>query len=195
MRAALLLFILSFSVIGPVPRAALASASAEASSKGATALPAVTASEQESMIPVKLVQKAEAGAASGASSYLMFGLGAIVLIAGAALWFIKRYSVKGAEGAKNKIKVLTQHHLGPRKSLAIIQVAGESVLVGITDHHISLIKPLSLLDDEIPELEGQTFQNAANEVAVETALGAVFKTDVRDDFRMTDLKQFGRGLK
>ena len=147
------------------------------------------------MIPVKLVQKAEAGAAQGTGSYLMFALGAVVLVAGGVLWFLKRYSVKSAEGDKAKIKVLTQHHLGPRKSLAIVQVAGESVLVGITDHHISLIKPLSLLDDEIPELEGQTFQNAANAAAVDTALGTVFKTDHRDDFRMTDLKQFGRGLK
>lgn len=187
MREAILLLALTFSSIA-------IGAASEPTAVVATA-PAVTASEQESMIPVKIVQKAEAGAGQGASSYLMFALGAVVLIAGGALWFIKRYTVKSAEGAKNKIKVLTQHHLGPRKSLAIIQVAGESVLVGITDHHISLIKPLSLLDDEIPELEGQTFQNVANEAAVDSELGAVFKTDIRDEFKMTGLKQLGRGLK
>ena len=52
--------------------------------------------------------------------------------------------------SNKKIKILTQHHLGPKKSLAIIRVAGESLLIGVTDHSINLIKPLSLLDEEVP---------------------------------------------
>jgi flagellar protein FliO/FliZ len=33
----------------------------------------------------------------------------------------------------------------------VVQVAGESVLIGITEHNISMLKTLSLLDDEIPD--------------------------------------------
>jgi flagellar protein FliO/FliZ len=46
---------------------------------------------------------------------------------------------------------LTQHYLGPKKSLAIIRVAGESILIGVTDTNINMIKSLALLDDEVPE--------------------------------------------
>jgi flagellar protein FliO/FliZ len=66
-----------------------------------------------------------------------------------------------------QIKVLSQHHLGPKKSLAIIHVAGESMLVGITDNNISMIKSLSLIDDEVPadmpNTFGQTMAKKANE--------------------------------
>ncbi len=50
-----------------------------------------------------------------------------------------------------QIKILTQHYLGPKKSLAVIRVAGESILIGITDSSINAIKTLSLMDDEIPD--------------------------------------------
>ena len=48
----------------------------------------------------------------------------------------------------NKIRIMTQHFLGPRKSLAIVRVAGESILIGITDQNINMLKSLSLLDED-----------------------------------------------
>ncbi len=38
-----------------------------------------------------------------------------------------------------------------------MRVAGESILIGITDHNISMIKSLSLLDDEVPEEAPKSF--------------------------------------
>ncbi len=63
-------------------------------------------------------------------------------------WYNRR--TKGTKDT-NKIKILTQHFLGPKKSLAIVRVAGETILIGITDQNISMLKSLALLDDEIPE--------------------------------------------
>ncbi len=56
-----------------------------------------------------------------------------------------------------QIKVLSQHYLGPKKSLAIVHVAGESILIGVTDQNISMIKSLSLIDDEVPANLPNTF--------------------------------------
>ena len=67
--------------------------------------------------------------------------------------FFSRWYAKRTKGVKdtNKIKVLTQHFLGPKKSLAIVRVAGETILIGVTDQNISMLKSLALLDEDIPE--------------------------------------------
>jgi flagellar protein FliO/FliZ len=74
-----------------------------------------------------------------------------------AFIFLRKYSVPKEKKHQTQIKVLQQHYLGPKKSLAIVRVAGESILVGITDHNISMIKSLSLLDDEVPEEAPKSF--------------------------------------
>lgn len=76
----------------------------------------------------------------------------VVLVFAGALVIGAKYWTRNRVGAQDqtKIRVLTQHHMGPKKSLAIIQVAGESILIGVTDHNINLIKTLALLDEEIP---------------------------------------------
>lgn len=74
-----------------------------------------------------------------------------VLGTGAYVYLRKNSKVGFAAGKNNEIKVLTQHYLGPKKSLAIIRVAGESILIGVTDQNINMIKSLALLDDEVPE--------------------------------------------
>ncbi|MGE3758789.1 MAG: flagellar biosynthetic protein FliO, partial [Pseudobdellovibrionaceae bacterium] len=74
---------------------------------------------------------------------------------------IKKWSGKvGKSPKQTQIKVLTQHYLGPKRSLAIVRVAGESVLIGVTDHNISMIKSLALLDEEIPEEVPENFNKA-----------------------------------
>ena len=52
---------------------------------------------------------------------------------------------------------MAQHYLGPKKSLAVVRVAGESILVGITDNNINMIKSLALLDEEIPDVTPNDF--------------------------------------
>lgn len=77
---------------------------------------------------------------------IVLGLGAATLIA------LRRYTRTNTSKVEaTKIKIVSQHHLGPKKSLALVRVAGESMLIGVTDNNISLIKSLSLLDEELPE--------------------------------------------
>lgn len=114
-------------------------------------------------IPVNLakLKKADVTDASSSRFYMTFGLMALLL--GGGYYLAKKYGRPKAS-PQTKIKILTQHYLGPKKSLAIVRVAGESVLVGITDHNITMIKSLALLDDEIPEETSQaSFQDTLME--------------------------------
>ena len=74
----------------------------------------------------------------------------LAAIFGAAIAGRRWLSNKKASLPNAQIKIISQHYLGPRKSLAIVYVAGESLLVGITDNQINLVKQLSLIDDEVP---------------------------------------------
>ncbi|MBL7669366.1 MAG: flagellar biosynthetic protein FliO [Bdellovibrionaceae bacterium] len=85
-----------------------------------------------------------------------------ILVAGGVL-LVKRKGYKKSLLKENQIKILTQHYLGPKRSLAIVRVAGESILIGITDQAISHIKTLSLLDDEIPESPPKEFDGLIKE--------------------------------
>ncbi len=85
-----------------------------------------------------------------------------ILLTGGLL-LVKRKGFKKTLLKENQIKVLTQHYLGPKKSLAIVRVAGESILIGITDQAISHIKTLSLLDDDIPESPPREFKGLIKE--------------------------------
>ena len=77
-------------------------------------------------------------------------------IIGGGFVMTKQWSKQKMKNPHTHIKILTQHHIGPKKSLAIIRVAGESILIGITDQNINLIKELSLLDEDIPETNSNT---------------------------------------
>ncbi len=121
----------------------------------------------ESEIPV-FIDKAEAKKASGPNlEKLVMTLFVVCALLGAALFGLKRWAARRGKNiaSPTKIQVLTQHHLGPKKSLAIIQVAGEAILIGITDQNISMLKTLSLIDDEVP---GHVPKNFADELDNDT---------------------------
>lgn len=66
-----------------------------------------------------------------------------------------------ANASKLAIEMLSHHHLGPKKSIAVVRVAGRTMLVGITDQAINLISHLgseeeamnALVEMENPPLE------------------------------------------
>ena len=89
---------------------------------------------------------------------------AVPLGVAVALFLIAKFWSKRKTGLKqhHQIKVLTQYALGPKKSLAIIRVAGESILIGVTEQNISMIKSLSLIDDELPDMAPQHFDGELN---------------------------------
>lgn len=146
----------------------------------AAAAPAVAATEtlpqaqpltlKEAEIPV--LTKVEGKKANVQSPFARIGIS--MLIMGALFFGLfkftkywqKKTGIKIDEN--NKIRVLTQHYLGPRKSLAIIRVAGETILIGVTDSNISHIKSLALLESEevptdVPENFAQSLKSAGGE--------------------------------
>lgn len=135
-------------------------------------------SKAESEIPVKLETPIRA---EQKSSVLFKALMSFVLVAGvviSAYFLIGKYRrAKIGTSTTPQIKMLTQHYLGPKKSLAIVRVAGESILIGITDQNINHIKTLSLLDEEIPEVTPQSFKQ-------------VLKNDEGEDFAIAGIKDF-----
>ena len=103
----------------------------------------------ESEIPVLTDKKVLKESKNSPYTRLILSL-VVIAFFGAAMtmasrWWRKR-TTKSA--SNNKIRLITQHFLGPRKSLAIVRVAGENMLIGVTDHNINMIKSLSLLDEE-----------------------------------------------
>lgn len=106
----------------------------------------------EADIPVQLnsVKVANSGS-SDLQTRAWLGFLLVLGAAGVAFLVLRRYQQSGFKGSQFQMKILSQFPLGPKKSLAVVRVAGESILIGVTDHHISLIKSLSLLDEDIPE--------------------------------------------
>jgi flagellar protein FliO/FliZ len=113
---------------------------------------------KEEEIPVKLEAAKKAEATASPWYRMLLGLLIIGLLAGGSFIAIKRRSIKsGKSSLAPEIKILTKHFLGPKKELLIVRVAGESILIGVTDQNINLIKSLSLLDEDIPEEVPQSF--------------------------------------
>ncbi len=123
---------------------------AAATSDGERHLDAAKLNEKE--IPVLTSDKKEAKRSGSLVQRAAVSAGVLLILLIGATWGLKSWSSRSAKGkSSQKIKILTQHFIGPKKSIAIIQVAGESLLIGVTDHSINLLKTLSLLDEEIPE--------------------------------------------
>ena len=90
---------------------------------------------------------------------------------GLLILFVTKKWGQNQKKSGSHIRVITQHHLGPKKSLAIIKVAGEFILVGITDQNINMIKSLSLLDEDIPEDSPKSFDKVFSRLNKKTSEG------------------------
>lgn len=155
------------------PDANTATAGATAATAPTAAADATAKAEQkESDIPVftksDKLQKSE----TSLIWRLIASLVIVAAVGGAMIFAGRRWSWKKNKGGdKARIEILHQYHLGPRKSLALVRVAGEAVLIGCTDHSINMIKPVTLIDDE---LEG--------------VLGKDFNGFLEDDFSVEDVR-------
>jgi flagellar protein FliO/FliZ len=157
------------------PEATQAAApSIEAGSEQTLLAPAPEAKAKlaENEIPLNLEAKKAATEGSSSATKALVSMMIVGILLAVSYFGIRRYKTSNTINKSNtKIKVISQHYLGPKKSLAIIHVAGESILVGITDQNISMIKSLSLIDDEVPETLPNTFgqtltqANAAGDAA------------------------------
>lgn len=192
---------LSVFVVLSVAFASLAQAAEEATSAASTAAtevtqalaPAITKTTPENEIPLKLSPVTTGQGQTSQTGKLFLTLFVLVGMGGAGYYLVKKYSFSNNINKSNmQIKVLTQHHLGAKKSLAIIRVAGESILIGVTDQNISMIKSLSLIDDEVPADTPATFaatmaSDDADQVVQSKDIGDL-ASEVEDDFSFAGIK-------
>lgn len=125
--------------------------SATMAAAGDNSAKAATPAKQESDIPVKLDAKADEKNADNSLRDMLLAFALLFGFVGLAYLGLRRLKSRNPKTSQFQMKILSQHHLGPKKSLAVVRVAGESMLIGVTDHHISMIKSLALLDEDIPE--------------------------------------------
>lgn len=132
-------------------------------------------SQDEAKIPVLTASTTSREHRSGGTtSRLLMSLGLVLILAiaigyGAKYWTRKRLGFQ----EQTKIQILSQYHLGPKKSLVIVQVAGESLLLGMTDQSINLIKPLALIDDEVPTTSPSHFLGELEQFSNLPSMGEV----------------------
>lgn len=149
---------------------------------GAATVTSTTENRPESEIPVFL--KADKTAKSD-SSLIWRMVGSIALIAvvgGAMLYATRRWSFKKNKGGERvRIEMLHQYHMGPRKSLALVRVAGEVILIGCTDHSINMLKPVTLIDDELAGVVNQNFNEMIeDEFHIEDMRSALTRATARE---------------
>lgn len=120
---------------------------------------------KESEIPLTLTESAAQKSDYNPWGRMIFSLIVISVVGIAMVVFAKRYSKsKSLPGGNIKIKVISQQSIGPKKNLTVVRVAGEDILIGVTDYNISMIKSLSFIDDEIESDVPQDFVNELNRV-------------------------------
>lgn len=148
------------ATVETTPSTEMAAASTEGSTEASTpVVTEVTKPVSEEQIPININQVKKSSTSDSYMGRLVMVVAVMAVFAGGAFFYAKKYGHPG-KNQQTQIKVLTQHYLGPKKSLAIVRVAGESILIGVTDNSINLIKSLSLLDDEIPEQTQPNFEKA-----------------------------------
>ncbi len=80
----------------------------------------------------------------------------VLVLLGASLYvfkhFINKRDGRGLKGLKAPIKVLTTSFLGPKRNLAIVDVAGELLVLGITPESITCLTRLERPPEVMEEL-------------------------------------------
>ncbi len=80
----------------------------------------------------------------------------VLVLLGASLYafryFMGRRGGAGLKGFKVPIKVLTTSFLGPKRNLAIVDVAGELLVLGITPESITCLTKLDRPPEVLDEL-------------------------------------------
>lgn len=146
---------------------------------------------KENQIPVQLEPSKKSNGSGSPLFKIIVGLLGVATLGFGGVAFIKKYMRNSGEmKSAPQIKVLTQHYLGPKKQLAIVRVAGESILIGVTDHNISMLKSLSLLDDEIPEETPMKFDSVFNPESLAPVAKTVVAVKSEDEFSISGIKDF-----
>lgn len=144
----------------------------------------------EEQIPVQMVaKKSEATAPSSPIQRAVSVIGVMMVLIVGGFVAVKRYAQKSNKKSNGmEIKFLSQHYLGPKKSLAVIRVAGESILIGLTEHNISHIKTLSLLDEDIPQDVAKDFDQELTASVKKSAQTSAQNRTESEEFSFSGIK-------
>lgn len=147
----------------------------------------VNADAPEEAIPLKSKKVKEAASDDISIRRVASGLFVVAVLFVSALLLTRKLKNKKAGAAFNhdSITVVSQKYLGPKRNLVLVRVTGEYLLLGVTDHNISLIKNLNVVDDEIPGLTGQ--KNFNEELAKKEETSERYENDVEDSFSVSSL--------
>ena len=123
---------------------------------------AAAASDED--LPVAVAEAAPPKSTGSVIWRLLASVG-VLAAAGLGLHYASRRFTRGKNvgGTESRIEMMHQYHLGPRKSLALVRVAGETMLVGITDHNINMLKSITLIDDDMAATMNQDFNGFLEE--------------------------------
>ena len=113
---------------------------------------------------------------------MLASLMGVVLLLGAALFGLKKFAASrsrnGAVGrwvrkslgrAERVIEVVATHHLGPKKSIHMVKVAGRTLVLGVADDSINLITELP--GDAVPRAAASSTDEAGGGEDFLSALG------------------------
>lgn len=159
--------------------AAAATANTEVPAVVAETSPAAAAiaekSKSESEIPVFADVKKAAKSEGSFVWRLVASVGFMGVVAIAMVFAGKKWTAKkNVGGQKTRIEVLHQVHFGPKKSLGLIRVAGEVILLGMTDQSITMLKSIVLIDEELENTMNTDFNKFLNDdFAVEDIRSAI----------------------
>lgn len=146
-----------------------------AAAKPVTVETVKTEAPKESDIPVTFAAKPTEASHGNIAWRLIASVALIAVVGGACMFASRRWSKGKDKGGKQaRIEILHQLHMGPRKSIALVRVSGETMLVGITDHNINMLKPVTLIDDELEGVLSKDFNNfLEDEFSVEDVRSAL----------------------
>jgi flagellar protein FliO/FliZ len=82
------------------------------------------------------------------SAGMLFMVLALLLL---VFYLLKRFlTARGGDTTRDLIRVLTIHHLSPKEKLVLVNVLGETILIGVTPSQISKIKVMETQTDFPP---------------------------------------------
>jgi len=126
----------------------------------------------ESEIPLADVQTKKAASSNlSPINKMMISIFGLLLIAAGFFAGLRKWGNRiGHQSIASHIKILTQKSIGPKKQLMLIRVAGETILLGVTDHNITPIKTLALMEDELPDFTEPHFSGQLKSKIEETKI-------------------------
>lgn len=84
------------------------------------------------------------GRIDGSPQTMVMALLTVLCVMGVVGWIVKRFLIKRVPGLKKmqNLKILSTHYIGAKKQLMVVEVAGQCLLLGVSNEQINLISKL-----------------------------------------------------